>query len=112
MKTEVKLLLIRRQKYYTGFMKENSHDQRKLFRCAKTQFAQKSDLSFQEYGDGMALANNIGKLFVQKIDSIRTKIDEATISFILTPLQSLNNLLFARVSFSPSLRILSMMSCN
>ena len=38
MKTEVKLLFIRRQKYGfvdTGFIEENSHDQRKLFRCAK-----------------------------------------------------------------------------
>ena len=52
-----------RQKYYTGFIEENSHDQRKLFRSAKTLFAQENDLSFQGYGDSTVLANDIGNFF-------------------------------------------------
>jgi cytochrome c biogenesis protein ResB len=38
-----------RRKYYTSFIEENSHDQRKLFRSTKTLFDQETDLSFNGY---------------------------------------------------------------
>ena len=75
------------RKNYTSFIEENSHDQRKLFRSAKTLFDQETDLSFQGYSDSTVLANDIGNFFVQKIERIRTKLDEAATSSTLTAVQ-------------------------
>ena len=76
-----------RRKYYTGFIEENSHDQRKLFRSTKTLFDQETDLSFNGYHDNNVLANDFGKFFMQKIERIRTKLDEAATVSTLTPQQ-------------------------
>ncbi|CAB4021205.1 Hypothetical predicted protein, partial [Paramuricea clavata] len=74
-----------RRKYYTSFIEENSHDQRKLFKSIKTLFDQDTDLSFNGYHDNNILANDIGKFFMQKIERIRTKLDEAATDSTLTP---------------------------
>ena len=52
-----------RKDYYTNFIKENSNNQRKLFRSAKILFDSKSDLAFQGYNDSNAFADDIGLFF-------------------------------------------------
>ena len=68
-----------RKAYFTNFIHENSHDQRKLFRSAKTLFDTKTDLLFQSYSDSNVLANDIGSFFTQKIERIRTEVDTALV---------------------------------
>ena len=48
-----------RRKYYTSFIEENSHDQRKLFRSTKTLFDQETDLSFNGYHDNIIFSPTI-----------------------------------------------------
>jgi hypothetical protein len=50
-------------------------------------FDQETDLSFNGYHDNNVLANDIGKFFMQKIERIHTKLDEAATVSTLTPQQ-------------------------
>ena len=52
-------------------------DQGRLFRAAKQLLAKKEVSSFPGYVDKSVLANDIGKFFIRKIQSIRTDIDKA-----------------------------------
>ena len=63
--------------YYTNFITQNSMDRGKLFRAAKKLLAKKEVPSFPGYADKSVLANDIGNLFIHKIESIRSDIDKA-----------------------------------
>ena len=64
-----------RRDFYTDFIQENTIEQRELFRAAKTLFNKKTDLTFPDHRDSTALANDIGRFFVQKIERIRSELD-------------------------------------
>ena len=63
--------------FYTNFIADNSMDQGKLFRAAKKLLAEKEVPYFPGYADKSVLANDIGKFFIRKIESIRSDIDKA-----------------------------------
>ena len=62
--------------FYTNFIAENSMDQGKLFRAAMKLLAKKEVPSFPGYADKSVLANDIGKFFICKIESIHPDIDK------------------------------------
>ena len=64
-----------RQVFYTKFIDENSVDQGRLFRATKRLLARTDDLSFPDYHEKTALANDINDFFVRKITRIRADID-------------------------------------
>ena len=64
-----------RQAFYTNFIDENSADQGRLFQGTKKLLTRNDDLSFPEYHDKKALANDINVFFVRKIARIRADID-------------------------------------
>ena len=70
--------------FYTNFIAENSTDQGKLFRAAKKLLGKKEVPSFPNYVDKSVLANDIGKFFIRKIESIRSDIDKVVNSCALT----------------------------
>ena len=61
--------------FYTEFIAENSNDQCKLFKAAKTLLGKNDDLLFPNHQDKTKLVNDIGRFFVNKIDAIRSDID-------------------------------------
>ena len=63
-----------RRTFYTNFIKENSDDQRKLFRAVNKLLVANDDLCFPNYHN-TALATDIGELFVRKISRIWSDID-------------------------------------
>ena len=63
--------------FYTNFIAENSMDQGKLFRATMKLLAKKEVPSFPGYADKSVLANDIGKCFICKIESIHPDIDKA-----------------------------------
>ena len=63
------------QVFYTNFIDENSVDQGRLFRATKRLLARTDELSFPDYHDKTALANDINDFFVRKITKIRADID-------------------------------------
>ena len=69
-----------RMDYYSTVIQKNRTDQRKLFRSAKSLFEQEVNLIFQGYHDNRALANDIGKFFVQKVERIRDELDSKAAS--------------------------------
>ena len=64
-----------RQVFYTNFIDENSVDQGRLFRATKKLHARTDELSFPDYHNKTALANDINDFFVRKITKIRADID-------------------------------------
>ena len=67
-----------RRDFYRDFIHETSNDQKKLFRAAKMLFNQRTHLTFPNYQDPTALANDIGHYFVQKFERIRSDLDTTT----------------------------------
>ena len=63
--------------FYPNFIAQNSMDRGKLFRAAKKLLAKKEMPSFPGYAEKSVLANDIGKFFIRKIESIRSDIDKA-----------------------------------
>ena len=57
-----------------NFIDENSVDQGRLFRATKKLLVRKDELSFPDYHDKTALANDIDGFFVCKITRIRSDI--------------------------------------
>ena len=72
------MMNVAKKDFYTNFVAENSMDQGKFFRAAKKLLAKKEVPSFPGYVDKPVLANDIGKFFIRKIESIRLDIDKAT----------------------------------
>ncbi|CAH3015026.1 unnamed protein product, partial [Porites evermanni] len=55
---------------------QNSDNQGKLFRAVKNLLVETKSLCFSDYTDKSALANDIGKYFVQKISRLREERDQ------------------------------------
>ncbi|KAL9957977.1 hypothetical protein ACROYT_G034937 [Oculina patagonica] len=77
-----------RQAFYTNFIEENSFDQRKLFRASKRLFNQSQDDGLPPNLHAPTFANELGKYFVTKIDTIRRQID-ADITDLTVPVESI-----------------------
>lgn len=69
-----------RRKFYADFIKENSCDQRKLFRASKRLFNKPRDDGLPPNLHAPTFANDIGKYFVVKAETIKHKIDAARVS--------------------------------
>ena len=64
-----------RRRFYTNFIKENSDDQRKVFRAVNKLLVANDNLCFPNYHNNTALATDIGEFFMRKISRIRSDID-------------------------------------
>ena len=62
--------------FLTDFISQNSDNQGKLFRAVKNLLVKTKSLCFSDYTDKSALANDIGKYFVQKISRLREELDQ------------------------------------
>ena len=69
-----RLITQARRAFYTNFIDENSADQGSLFRATKKLLLRKDELSFPDYHDKTALANDINGFFVRKITRIRSNM--------------------------------------
>ncbi len=65
-----------RRDYYTNFVNENSNDQRKLFKVSRSLLNLNKTFMLPPHSNDTKLANKMGTFFVQKISSIRSKLDE------------------------------------
>lgn len=74
-----------RWQFHTEFINWNSGDQKSIFKAAKTFFNFKSDVAIPDYRDSDALAEDIGKFFVHKIEHIRLQLDQATAQTSVLP---------------------------
>lgn len=76
-----KLMNSARSKYYSNFIRDNSTDQRKLFRAAKSLLSESKTLSLADGTDTSALANDIGEFFLRKVKDIHSKLETSSSSF-------------------------------
>jgi len=60
-----------RREFFSKFITENSADQGQLFRAARKLLCKTNELSSPDYHDRVALANDIGRFFVRKLERIR-----------------------------------------
>ena len=63
------------REFYSNLIGENSGDQKKLFCACQRLFSRTMDDGLPPNLDSRHFSNNLGKLFVQKIDSIHTQLD-------------------------------------
>ena len=75
-----KLMNSARSKYYSNFIRDNSTDQRKLFRAAKSLLSESKTLSKADGTDTSALANDIGEFFLRKVKDIHSKLETSSSS--------------------------------
>ena len=61
--------------YYFNLINENDCDQRNLFKTASALQGGSSQEQYPKHSDPTLLANDFGRLFIQKIDVIRSKLD-------------------------------------
>ncbi|XP_068757440.1 uncharacterized protein [Montipora capricornis] len=66
--------------FLTDFISQNSDNQGKLFRVVKNLLVETKSLCFSDYTDKSALANDIGKYFVQKISRLREELDQSDVN--------------------------------
>lgn len=64
-----------RRVFYTNFIDENSSNQKNLFKATKKLLKQSNDVPFPPFIDKSVLADQMGSFFVQKINSIYSKLD-------------------------------------
>lgn len=64
-----------RREFYSNFIDENSGDQKKLSRASQRLFNRTMDDGLPPNLDSRTFSNELGKFFVQKIDTIRTQLD-------------------------------------
>ena len=64
-----------RRVFFTEFVEENCNDQRKLFMATKRLLGRENVMEYPQFDDKIALANKFSDFFIQKIDSIETKLD-------------------------------------
>ena len=76
-----KLMNSARSTYYSNFIRDNSTNQRKLLRAAKSLLFEPKTLSLPEGTGILAHANDVGEFFVQKIKDIHSKLDTSSPSF-------------------------------
>ena len=79
--TVTNLLYKARREFYTDFIAENSHDEKKLFRASKLLFNCSRDDGLPPNVDTPTLANNLGKYFVINVQMIQQKfVNNASLS--------------------------------
>ena len=61
--------------FLAEFIDQNADHQGKLFRAVRDLLVEKNTLCFSDYGDKSALANDLGKYFVQKVTRLRNELD-------------------------------------
>ena len=71
-----------RKVFFTDFVEENCADQRKLFLATKRLLGSENVVEYPQFDDKIALANQFSDFFIQKIDTIQTKLD----NMVSTPL--------------------------
>ena len=64
-----------RREFYSNFIDENSGDQKKLLHADQRLFKRTMDDGLPPNLDSKTFSNDLGKFFVQKIDTIRTQLD-------------------------------------
>ena len=64
-----------RREFYSEFVENNSHNQRKLFCATKKLLNKKSDTALPWYCDKISLAHDMGTYFIKKISDIRAELD-------------------------------------
>ena len=64
-----------RREFYSNFIDENSGDQKKLFRASQCLFNRTMDDGLPPNLDSSTFSKDLGKFFVQKIDTICTQLD-------------------------------------
>ena len=64
-----------RKVFFKDFVEENSTDQRKLFSATKRLLRRENVVEYPQFDDKIAVANKFSDFFVQKIDTIQTKLD-------------------------------------
>ena len=64
-----------RKVFFTDFVEENCCDQRKLFLATKRLLGSENVVEYPQFDDKIALANKFSDFFIQKIDTIQTKLD-------------------------------------
>ena len=69
-----------REEFYSKFIKDNGTDQGKLFCAAKKLLGTSDFFNFSVHLDKTALANDVGKLFVRKVEHIRQYTDSICLS--------------------------------
>ena len=65
--------------FLAEFIDQNSDNQGKLFRAVKGLLVEKNTLCFSDYTDKSALANDLGKYFVQKVTRLRNELDQCDV---------------------------------
>jgi hypothetical protein len=71
-----KLLLQTKQDYYSTKIKENSNDQRQLFRLTNDLMGSGREKALPNTEDDKTLADNFSEYFIGKVANIRTKLSE------------------------------------
>lgn len=66
-----RLLNKARREFFSNFIDENNDDQKKLFRASQRLFKRTIDNGLPSHLDSKTFSNDLGKCFVQKIDTIR-----------------------------------------
>ncbi|KAL9977183.1 hypothetical protein ACROYT_G014561 [Oculina patagonica] len=65
--------------FLAEFIDQNADNQGKLFRAMKDLIVEKNILCFSDYTDKTALANDLGKYFVQKVTRLRNELDQCDV---------------------------------
>ena len=66
--------------YYSDWVSQNSHDQRKLFRKAATLLGLKNQSPLPSHSNIGAITEEFADFFIMKIDDIRATIDSSSFS--------------------------------
>ena len=76
-----------RKVFFTELVEENCTDQRKLFLVTKGLLGREKVMEYPQFDDKITLVNKFSDFFIQKIDTIQTKLDN---TFTASPLCSAN----------------------
>ncbi|XP_068757976.1 uncharacterized protein [Montipora capricornis] len=66
--------------FLAEFIDKNADHQGKLFRAVKDLLVEKNTLYFSDYADKSALANDLGRYFVQKVIRLRDELDQCAVA--------------------------------
>lgn len=65
--------------FHAEFVDQNADHQGKLFRAVKDLLMEKNTPTFSDYADKSALANDLGRRFVQKVTRLRDELDQCAV---------------------------------
>ena len=75
-----KLMFVAKNEYFRDLIKQNNHDQRKLFSIVKSLLGTDHDQPLPTCESNRQLANNFASYFVNKVMKIRSELDTNSIS--------------------------------